>query len=456
MKILVTGGTGFLGTDLADELIRQGHDLIMSTRGLSPQWDPYPAQFVKWPLDREELAPHLGDIEACIHLVGESVASQRWSDKQKQKIKFSRVAGTQEVVDMLRLCPRLKVFISASATGIYGNRGEEELTEQSSDGQGFLAEVCQAWEAEAKKLDRPDVRAALIRTGVVFGRGSGFLDQMETLFKNQLGGVIGSGEQFISWIHQQDWVNAVMFTLNNAYLSGPVNLTAPQPVTNKNFTYSYGELLGQLLYPPVPKFAAKLAMGEMSCLATDSQYVVPQKLLKQDFKFQYPNLSDALNDIYDISDLYNKVDDCFMARQYLPYPAEEVFKFFSDEKNLEKITPPFMGFHVIGKSTEQIGEGTLINYKLKIHSVPANWQTLIEKWKPPHMFIDTQLKGPYKRWHHTHSFESFGKGTLMKDKVHYRLPMGWLGRTSALWLVKSDIQKIFSYRRTVIGDLFPA
>ena len=454
MKILVTGGTGFLGTELADELIRKGHELILSTRGLKPSFDPYPAQFVKWPLDKDELAPHLGDIEACIHLMGESVAGKRWTKKRKKEIKFSRITGTQQVVDILRLCPRLKTFISSSAIGIYGNRLEEELTEQSAEGSGFLASVCKHWEAEAKQLERPDVRTVFLRTGVVFGRGGGFLNEMETLFKNNLGGVIGDGEQFISWIHLQDWIRATIFCLDNA-ISGPVNLTAPQPVTNRNFTHTYGELIGQKFYPPVPAFGAKLAMGEMASLALDSQYVLPQKLQNQGFQFQHTDLKAALDDLYDISDLYNKVDECFQARQYLPMPIEKVFEFFSSEKNLERITPPSVGFNVLNKSTEKIEEGTLINYKLKVDGIPIKWQTRIEQWDPPNQFVDTQLIGPYNRWHHTHSFESFGNGTLMKDKVHFRLPLGCIGRFFGLWKVKRDVRKIFAYRRKAIGEIFP-
>lgn len=460
MKILLTGGTGFLGTLLADELIRRGHELIMSTRSLPETWNPYPAQFVKWPLDTNELAPHLENIEACIHLVGEPVADKKWTAKQKDKIYNSRIQGTREVVDVLRQAPRLKTFLSSSGIGYYGNRADQELVEGSLSGIGFLAEVCRDWENEASKLSatpgHENVRTVQFRTGVVLDRGSGFLGQLEPIFRAHLGGPIGSGNQYISWIHVQDWTNAIIHCLENEKLKGPVNVTSPDPCTNRTFTYTYGELFNQKIFIPIPEFALKLKMGRMAEVALDSQKVFPRRLQESGFKFQFPELKTALTHLYDLNELNPKVDDLYQARQWVPAPIDQVFKFFGDVQNLEKMAPPEVDFKVIRKSSVELQKGTLIDYKLKIHGIPISWRTRIESWTPNKQFSDTQQYGPYKKWFHTHDFESLRGGTLIKDKVLYRLPIGPLGRMGGLWMVKKDLANIFAYRRKVLREVFPA
>lgn len=455
MKILITGGTGFLGSLLSDELIRQGHDLILACRSIPETMNPYPARFVSWPLDKNELQDDLPKIEACIHLAGEPIAGKRWSEEQKNRIYDSRINGTRSVVDLLREAPKLKVFLSGSAVGFYGDQKDADLNELSAAGDGFLAEVCRDWETEAKKLTALNLRLVLLRTGVVLGRGNGFLREMEPLFQNGVAGPVGSGGQFISWIHVDDWIKALIFCLNTEKISGPVNLTAPNPCTNRTFTYTLGDLFNQKVYPPAPEMAINLALGEMAAIALQSQKALPKALTDLRFEFRFPELKMALEHIFELSESNRSIDDYFSTQQWVPASIEKVFGFFSDEKNLERITPPLLNFSVEKKSTAEIGQGTLIDYKLKIHGFPAKWRTRIETWNPPHEFTDTQLKGPYSKWYHTHTFESFRGGVLMKDRVLYRLPMGFLGRLGGLWLVKRDVDEIFNYRRKVIREMFP-
>lgn len=453
MKILITGGTGFLGTELVDQLIRTGNELIISSRHPKIML-PFPARFVKWPLDASELKNHINDIDACIHLAGEPIAGKRWTAEQKKKIYESRISGTRDLVQILSTAPKLKVFISGSAIGYYGNREDEDLTENSSAGDGFLAEVCKDWEDEALSLNRKDVRTVFLRTGLVLDRGKGFLEPIEPLFQNGIAGPLGNGKQYMSWIHINDWVHACMHALNTDSVSGPLNLTAPNPATNKGFTYTLGELFKQSFYPPAPAVAIKVAMGEMAALALEGQKTLPEKLIKTGFKFKYPDLKEALENIFETGE-HQQICDYFPSRQYIPADLDTVFDFFSDAKNLEQITPPLLNFKIEKMSTENIQKGTLIDYKLKIHGIPAKWRTLIEKWQPNSLFVDTQLRGPYKKWHHTHTFERFRDGTLMKDRVHYKLPVGFLGRTFGLWLVKKDVQNIFKFREQKIQELFP-
>jgi ligand-binding SRPBCC domain-containing protein len=288
----------------------------------------------------------------------------------------------------------------------------------------------------------------------VLGRESGALSELEPLYKSWVGGPVGGGEQIMSWIHREDWIQATIFVLENSKVVGPVNLVAPEPVSNKSFSVLYAELFGQPVQIPAPGAALKLALGEMSALVLDGQNVRPQKLTEHGFSFRFPYLDKALLDLYEYEAQGQIVHEFYSTTQWVPATLDKVFAFFSDENNLERITPPLLNFHVQKKSTEKIMAGTLIDYTLKIHGLPAKWRTLIETWEPPNRFVDSQVSGPYARWHHTHSFEALAGGTLMTDRVHFRLPVGPLGRLFGLWLVKKDVNEIFRYRQKVIKELF--
>jgi uncharacterized protein (TIGR01777 family) len=454
MKIAVTGGTGFLGQLLIEELLRKNNEVVLITRQNAEQLLPSPYSILTWPLESSDEIARLKDCDAVINLAGESIAGARWTAERKEAIRTSRVSFTHELVDHLRGSTRLKTFLSSSAMGFYGDRKSEVLTEENPVGEGFLAEVCRDWEREALTLSSPNVRVALLRTGIVLGRGSGFLDEIERHAKLGTCGVMGSGEQFMSWIHVQDWVQSVVFCLENSSVSGAVNLCAPEPVTNKAFSHIFGKFFSAPVQMPVQKTAIKLALGEMSVLALDSQNMRPEKLQKYGYKFRFPYLQEALIDLYEYTQQNRQVHEYFTVSQWIPAPLEKVFAFFSDVNNLEKLSPPVFNFKVQKKSTEQIMSGTLIDYKLKIHGVPIRWRTQIEKWSPPHMFSDSQMQGPYTRWHHSHTFEPIGHGTLMKDHIHYRLPLGVVGRIFGLWLVKKDLSTIFTHRRKIIREEF--
>jgi uncharacterized protein len=454
VKILLTGATGFLGSELCDELLRRGHDLVVASRSLPDEWNPYPAKFIKWPLVKAELSEDLSSIEACIHLAGEPIAGRRWTTEQKDRIYDSRIGGTRQVVDLLREAPRLKTFLSSSAVGFYGHRGRDSVSEDSGRGSGFLADVCSDWENEASKLSQPTLRTVFLRTGVVLGRGSGFLGEMEKLFHARVGSPVGSGEQFLSWIHLQDWVNAVVQCLESESVAGPVNLVAPNPVSNRTFSLTMEKLFGLQLAPTAPAWALKLGLGEMSALALEGAYVVPKALEKSLFKFSFPDLEVALRDLFELGETHREVDDVFTTKQWVSADINQVFDFFADEKNLERITPSLLNFKVEKKSTVDIERGTLIDYTLKIHGIPVHWRTRIEEWVPGQRFTDNQINGPYTKWFHTHYFEKLRGGVLMRDRVLFRLPMGLLGRMGGLWLVRRDVGQIFAYRRKVIREIF--
>ncbi len=297
MKILVLGGTGFLGSLLIEKLIAQRHSILLLTRRPAYGQRTHTYKVVQWPLQHEADLTAVRMCDAVINLAGAPIMAERWTKARKDLIYSSRVHVTRELVDNLAPSLQLKTFLSASAVGFYGNRKSEILTEESPRGEGFLADVCAAWEREANAL-APKVRVVNLRTGVVLAHGRGFLQEMARLYRLHLGGPIGKGDSFISWIHLQDWIQSVLFTLDNTKIHGPVNLVAPEPVTNRAFSRLYSEILKEPLQLPAPEFGVRLALGERASLVIDSQNARPVKLQNHGFKFLYPSLSEALTNLY--------------------------------------------------------------------------------------------------------------------------------------------------------------
>jgi len=459
MIILLTGATGLVGKELGKALIKEGHELVVLSQDSTkaPFYLPFPAKVFPWGANFEELPTEiLNGVEAIIHLAGESIGNGRWTKKRKQKIYESRILTTRKLVNAVKATHlngnlQLKHFISASAIGIYGNRGEEEVNEESSLGTDYLATVCKDWEKETQDLSELGIRVVNPRIGIVLSAQGGALEKMLLPFGLGFGGVIGLGRQWMSWIHLEDLVQFFLFTLNNHEIKGCLNAVAPGPVTNKEFSKTLASSLEKPLLFPIPPLMLKVMLGEMSTLILSGQKVSSAKAQKKGMKFKYPDLQSALKEI---CHPFQNSQKELLAEQWVPKKPEDIFPFFSDEKNLEKLTPEFLGFKVLQKSTPHIHEGTLIDYRLSVHGIPLRWRTRIEDWKPGHQFVDTQLKGPYQLWHHTHDFIEFAGGTLMRDRVLYRVPFGWLGDLFAGIKVRSDVTKIFNFRRKIIFDLF--
>jgi ligand-binding SRPBCC domain-containing protein len=275
------------------------------------------------------------------------------------------------------------------------------------------------------------------------------MEKLLPLFRRGLGGTLGGGSQWMSWIHIEDLAGLFDGTLMDERYSGPVNGTAPQPVTNREFTSTLARAVERPALLPAPAPAIRLAVGGMGQAVLSSQRVLPAKAQSAGFAFRFPTLEQALSDL-----IPPGRDGRLRVRQWIPASLEQVFDFFSDARNLERITPPFLHFHITAMSTPEIGVGTLIDYKLRIRGVPVKWRTLIESWKPRTEFVDTQLRGPYRKWHHTHRFEPMAGGILIEDDVLYRLPMGWLGELAGGALVDRDVRRIFDYRKQVIAGIF--
>jgi uncharacterized protein (TIGR01777 family) len=291
--VAVTGATGLVGSALCSRLAAAGCDIVRLVRQQnigSPQdlyWDPQ-AGFIT--------PQRMNGTGAVVHLAGESIASGRWTNDKKQRIRRSRVEGTRTLSTALsRLDQPPPVMVCASAVGYYGDRGEELLDESSAPGAGFLADVCREWEAATAPAAAAGIRVVHVRLGVVLSRNGGALQKMLTPFRFGVGGRIGSGRQYWSWIHLNDVVGAILHAIADKALSGPVNVVGPQPVTNAEFTQVLGQVLHRPAVMPMPAFAARLALGEMADeLLLSSARVQPRKLQQTGYAFVFSDLAAAL------------------------------------------------------------------------------------------------------------------------------------------------------------------
>lgn len=290
--ILITGATGLIGTRLTRALETAGRTVLKAVRRPAKN-----AAEVRWVPERAEIdATRLEGIAGVVHLAGANIAGQRWSDSYKQEIRESRVKGTRLIAETLaKLTNKPRVFVCASAIGYYGDRGNEELTEDSPPGEGFLPDVCVAWENACQAARDAGIRTVNTRIGVVLSKDGGALKSMLLPFKLGMGGVVGNGRQYFSWMALDDIVSALEFVLSNDSLYGPVNLVSPQAVTNREYTKTLGKVLGRPTMFPLPAFAARIALGEMADeLLLTSNRVLPTKLQAAGFNYAYPDLEAAL------------------------------------------------------------------------------------------------------------------------------------------------------------------
>ncbi len=455
MRILLTGATGLIGRELGKRPVARGDTLVCLVRTVDVARCrlPFPATLHVWDHTREVPTEALRGVEAVINLAGEPVAGGRWSARKKALILDSRVRSTRRLVAaVIERARRVKVFVQGSASGYYGDRGDERLSADFSKGKGFLADVVEQWEAELAPLleRRPKLRVPVVRTGIVLAREGGALAEMLPMFRLSAAGRLGSGRQWMSWIHFDDIVGLFIHALDSA-ATGLLEGTAPRPVTNREFTAKFCRALGVIENLPAPPLAIELLFGEKAEIVLGSTRLEPVATLASGYRFRYERVEDAL------AELLTPLRDGTYLRvweQWVPRAAEDLWPFFCDAHNLESITPPFLNFRVLGQSSGEIGQGTLIDYRLRLEGLPITWQSRIDTWDPPRAFVDTQVKGPYRLWHHTHEFVPMAEGTLMRDIVRYQLPAGWLGSLAAGHKVAGWVERIFEFRARKIDEVF--
>ncbi|MBI4082372.1 MAG: TIGR01777 family protein [Candidatus Lambdaproteobacteria bacterium] len=462
MNVLVAGGTGFVGHALVRHLLLEGHgvtalvrDPVRARRAL-----PLPVRFHRWDAACDPVPPEaLAGSEAVVNLAGEPIGPGRWSAERRRRLRETRVGATARLMEALAVAPGVRVVVSASAVGYYGDRGEAELGEAEPPGQGFLADLCRDWEraclapavpAAAPAGPPTAVRCVALRIGMVLGRGGGALGVLLPLFRGGLGGPLGRGRQWLSWIHLADLVRLIAAALAEPGWRGAVNAVAPDPVRQAEFARALGAAVHRPALLPAPAFAVRAAAGDFAESVLSSQRVLPRAALAAGFRFAHPALRPALDELCDAAE---PGLERFHADLWLPRGVGEVFRFFAEPANFGRIMPPWLGFEQAGAPPPELHEGALLDYRLRLYGVPVRWQSRIEAWEPGRRFVDVQTRGPFALWHHTHLFRPLQDGTLVSDDVRYRLPGGPLARGVAGWKARADLRRVFEHRRRRVEEL---
>jgi uncharacterized protein (TIGR01777 family) len=300
-RVIITGATGLIGKKLTRELTNRGYSVIVFSRNpdTARQELPGAAEYVAWHPGSANWTSHIDGAHAIINLAGAGIFNHRWTDSYKRKIMDSRVEGTRGLVEAIsKAKQKPAVLVNGSAVGYYGLTGSEKLDETSPPGADFLARVVKAWEGEALKADALGVRVVTVRTGIILARDEGALPLMSLPFKLFVGGPVLPGSQYFSWVHIDDEVGIILLALENEAASGPINASAPDPQTNRDFSKILGKVLHRPSYFPVPGFMLNLVLGEVSTIITGGQRVLPARAQQLGYRFLHPTAHQALVDIF--------------------------------------------------------------------------------------------------------------------------------------------------------------
>jgi uncharacterized protein (TIGR01777 family) len=296
MRLVITGASGFIGSALCDKLLAQGHALTLFTRGSPRDANTGTKRWLHWtPGALREWDVALDGADGVINLAGEPIAEKKWTPNQRRRIEKSRIDATHSLVQACaKAKQRPQFLINASAVGYYGPHGDEMITEEIAPGNDFLSVLCRDWEEEAKKAEELGVRVVRLRIGIVLGHGGGALGKMALPFKYFVGGALGSGQQWMSWIHLEDLVGLIWQAIDDPRTAGPVNATAPNPVRNKEFCQTLAKVMHRHCWATVPGFALRMALGDMAEMLLTGQRVIPAVAEKSGYRFRYPTLEPAL------------------------------------------------------------------------------------------------------------------------------------------------------------------
>ena len=453
MRIVVTGATGLIGRNLVAKLIANGDSVAVLTRNGSKATEIFPSDvdIYQWDYNSDSFPlESLHASDAIVHLTGEPIKG-RWTKGKKHRIFQSRVNSTKNLVSALTTMknPPLRV-VMASAVGYYGDRGDEKLPDSASRGEGFLADVSEAWEHASHPLRDAGICIIPLRLGLVLSNQGGALKELLLPWSLGLGTKIGNGSQWWPWIHIEDVVGLIDYALNGHIAAGPVNAVAPESVTQIAFAKELARVLHRPQIFRVPKSILRALLGELSWELTASRRAINTET---SYEYRYPTLEQAFQNLLSANESKGNEMSKYQTEMWIDAPIGKVFEFFSDPANLEQITPPWLKFKMMPFEHLSIGPGTIIDYRLRLHGVPITWQSEITEWNPPNHFVDVQKKGPYRHWTHTHEFDEAGTGTFVRDSVDYKVPGGYLIDRV---FVRKDIERIFTYRKSKLRELMMA
>lgn len=457
MRVGVTGASGFIGQAVTAALRARGDFVVSFTRSAAGRTQPSAeepgAQARQFDVGDPNADPRaLEGLDAIVHLAGETVDG-RWTEKKKRAIFDSRVAGTRNLVTAIgKVERRPRVLVAASATGYYGDRGDEVLDEASPPGSDFLSRVCVEWERETQAVRALGVRDVSLRTGIVLGRG-GAMAKLRPLFSLGAGGPIGNGRQWMPWIHIDDLVALYLFALDRGDFDGAIVAVAPDYASNARVMTALAGALGRPAVAVAPAFALRLALGEFAESILGSQLVMPSRAQRAGFQWRHPTLEAAMADAMGAKPVRRAKLETFESEQRVAASIEVVSAFFSETRNLERLTPPQLHWRIRSESSV-MRLGAAVDYALRVHGLPVRWRSLASEWSMPDGFADVQVRGPYLWWKHTHSFVREGSGTLVRDRVEYALPLPPLG-SIAKRMVRRDIESAFAFRRRELERIFP-
>ncbi|WML43058.1 TIGR01777 family oxidoreductase [Neobacillus sp. PS3-40] len=300
MKIAIAGGTGFVGKALVNHLIENNHEVVILTRTLKNNDESGSIKYVQWLEKSANPLVSLQETDIFVNLSGESINSGRWTEERKKRIVDSRIQTVAEILNIMKRLDRKPLaLINASAVGFYGTSEIKMFTEKDAGANNdFLSRLVMEWEDKASDASKLGIRTVLCRFGVILDKNKGALPRMTLPYKAFVGGTVGNGRQWISWIHIKDVVRGILYAIDHDQIQGPVNFTAPNPISMKEFGLTLASVLHQPHWLPVPNFALQLLLGEMSTIVLEGQKVLPEKLLQSGFHFQYPELNKALSNIF--------------------------------------------------------------------------------------------------------------------------------------------------------------
>lgn len=461
---VMTGATGFIGRALMLALQQRGHRITALVRDIDRARGRLGADCSLVRIDDDDaLQRAIDGADGVVNLAGEPIL-QRWTRRARARIRHSRIGVTQRVVDAMRRASSPPgVLVSASAVGLYGDRSGTELTEAAAPGSGFAAQLCADWEAQAREAEALGTRVAIARIGVVLGEDGGMVASLAPFAAWGLAPILGTGRQHTPVIHLHDLVEQLATALEDDQWRGPFNAVAPIPTTNGELTTVLARRVGRgRPWLRIPGALLRLGAGGMARVALDDQRVVPAAALRWGFRYRYPDVHAMVAALWGDSVAIERAEGLPSSEGYLEgqrpqyqlrsatvvdAPPEEVFDFFSRPENLGVMTPGSLEFDIRETSPLPLRPGSRFRYRIGVHGVGMGWTTRIDAFAAPRRFVDVQLAGPYRYWHHEHRFAPTGDGrTRIEDVVWYMPKGGPLGRVAHRLFVGRDLRRIFSFR----------